>query len=616
MHDSDSINNRSGNRPFAEVVAARLSRRGFVAGGLAAAAFAFVDGGAVGARGRSPAGVLGRRLAKQSAPAPSGSALVGFTSVPLQDGPTPTIAPEYEMSVILPWLEKLDGSGESFDRDGLTAEQQEQSIGIGHDGMWYFGDETSGVLCLNHEFGSNAHVLGVEEPESLEQVRISQAAHGITVVAIERGPNGWRVVDSPLNRRIHPGTAATIGGPLAGSELVETPAGNPPVGTLNNCAFGVTPWGTYLTCEENFHGYFGASGDWTPTPEQERYGFSEEGFGYGWHLFDERFDLSNADHTNEENRLGWVVEIDPNDPEAPPVKRTALGRCKHECAAVVVGADGRVVAYTGDDERFEYIFKFVSRDEMEAMQAEDVSPLDEGTLYVARFDDDGTGEWLELSPGNPALESWSLEEILVNSRGAADEVGATPMDRPEWITIGQGERVFCTLTNNSDRGEDDNPGADAANPVAPNPDGHIISWVDSDGHTGTTFEWDFFAISAFVVDDGGQMFGSPDGLWADPDGRVFVQTDGSQPGDNNDQMLVADAATGEFKRLFTGVPGCEVTGIAVTPSRTTMFANIQHPGDGDPALTNFPEDFSGADGPVPRDATVVITRSDGGVVGS
>jgi secreted PhoX family phosphatase len=239
-----------------------------------------------------------------------------------------------------------------------------------------------------------------------------------------------------------------------------------------------------------------------------------------------------------------------------------------------------------------------------------VSPLDEGTLYAARFDEDGTGEWLELSTANPALASWSIDEILVYTRAAADAAGATPMDRPEWTAVGPAGEVYCSLTNNTERVE-----PDAANPLAPNPDGHIIRWRDGDEHVGTTFTWDIFVLSQDVVDEAGQMFGSPDGLWVDPTGRVFVLTDGTQPGGANDQMLVADSATGSFRRLFTGVPGCEVTGITVTPDHRTLFVNLQHPGNGDPALTNWPEAFTGASGPVPRDSTVVIRRRDGGVVG-
>lgn len=614
MHDNDSVSNPSPTRPFAEIVQTRLSRRSVIVGGITAAALAAAIG---------PASVAGAsdddddRDDDQRDDRRPRRGRIDFTSIPLQNGPTPTIAPEYAMSVILPWRELLDGSGASFDYAGFTAEQQEQSIGIGHDGMWYFGDGRRGVLCLNHEFGSTQHVTGVAAPTTLEQVRLMQAAHGVSVVEIERSRrNGWQIRRSRKNRRITVNTPVEFSGPAAGSALLQTAAGNAPAGTLNNCANGYTPWGTYLTCEENFNGYFGSAVPFTASPAQRRYGFNAAGFGYAWHLFDPRFDLANADYTNEENRFGWVVEIDPDRPNVAPVKRTALGRTKHEGATVVEGKGRRAVVYLGDDERFEYIYKFVSSGNWRSMRARGMSPLDEGTLYVARFHEDGTGEWLELSTANPLLAGWTTDQILVNTRGAADVLGATPMDRPEWIAVGRDEQVYCTLTNNTQRGSAGRPGPDAANPLAPNPWGHIVRWVDSEQHTGTTFAWDIFAIAQDTVDAGGQMFGSPDGLWADGEGRVFVETDGAQPGGNNDQLLVASEATGEFRRLFTGVAGCEVTGVAVTPDRRTMFVNLQHPGDGDPNRTNFPAEFTGAAGPIPRDATVVITRLDGGVIGS
>lgn len=233
-------------------------------------------------------------------------------------------------------------------------------------------------------------------------------------------------------------TPVAFSGPVTGHALLQTPAGNAPLGTVNNCANGETPWGTYLTCEENFNGYFGATGAWTRTPEQARYGFSAGGFGYGWEKFDPRFDLSNADYRNEENRFGWVVEIDPNDGDRMPVKRTALGHLKHEGAAVTVGRGGRVVVYMGDDERFDYIYRFVSEGNWKSMRARGVSPLDESQLYVAKFNDDNTGEWLELTIDNPVLRGCFKDqaEVLTFARIAADLLGATPMDRPEWTDVG------------------------------------------------------------------------------------------------------------------------------------------------------------------------------------
>ena len=610
MEMDDTFSNTSDNQTFEEILSAHMSRRSVLVGGLATAALTFFGGSVASAA--SPKGQIEaatRRVAKNPK--------IGFTSIPLQSSPMPTIAPEYTYSVLAPWREKLDGSGKSYPIAGFTAEQQEKSVGIGHDGMWYFGDEKSGLLCVNHEYGTTQHIMGKTVPQSLDDVRLSQAAHGMSVIMIEKAAKGWKIAKSDKNRRIHVNTPAVFTGPAAKSDLLKNAAGNPVQGTLNNCANGYTPWGTYLTCEENFNGYFGStSSTWKASAEQARYGFTAAGFGYDWHKFDARFDLANANYANEMNRFGWVVEVDPNDPKSKPAKRTALGRVKHEGAEVVEGKNGRAVVYMGDDERFDYVYKFVSKLPWKKAIAAGKSPLDEGTLYVAKFNEDGTGSWLELSTANPALAGWTLDKILVNTRGAADLAGATKMDRPEWITTDADGYQYVTLTNNTQRGTTGRAGVDKANPTAVNTYGHIVRWLDSDKNVGTTFTWEIFALAKDVADAGGQMFGSPDGIWADKDGRVFVQTDGEQPGKQNDQMLVANAATKQFSRLFTGVKGCEVTGVAVTPSQKTMFVNLQHPGDGDPRLSNFPAPYTGVGGPVPRDCTIVITRKNGGVVGT
>jgi len=610
MHEEAS--NKSNNREFEDVVNSYMSRRSLLVGSLAGAALTFV-----GARVASASASNGSSAKTASQVVAAKSPKIGFTSIPLQGSPMPTIAPEYSYSVLIPWREKLDGSGTSFDYAGFTAAQQEQSIGIGHDGMWYFGDNKKGLMCINHEFGTTNHIMGKSVPTSAADVALSQTAHGISVVAIENVGGKWKVAKSKKNRRVHVNTLATISGPVAKSALIQNAAGNPIQGTMNNCANGKTPWGTYLTCEENFNGYFGAkSSTWKPNAEQARYGISAAGFGYDWHKFDARFDLSDANYANEANRFGYVVEIDPNKPGSQPIKRSALGRVKHEGAEVVEGKDGRIVVYMGDDERFDYVYKFVSRSNWKSMIKAGVSPLDEGTLYVAKFNDDGTGAWLELSPSNPALSTWTLDKILVYTRMAADVVGATKMDRPEWIAGSKTGEMYVTLTNNTQRGTVGKAAADKANPTKVNTYGHIVRWKDASQYLGMTFTWDIFLLANETFDEGGQMFGSPDGIWIDSDDRVFVQTDGEQPGKFNDQMLVANAKTKEIRRLFTGVAGSEVTGVTVTPDRKTMFVNLQHPGDGSPAISNFPAPYTGATGPVPRDCTIVITRKNGGIIGS
>lgn len=574
MSHDEGISNHSGNRPFEDVLRVNASRRNILKGSMATAAATFFN-------------ISGLQA----------SSLISFNPVPVAggDGFMPRISGDYYMRVILPWGDPLyPGSKET--------------IGIGHDGMWYFPltrgrgrHDQHGILCLNHEFGDNVIVIGKAVPDSLADVQASQYAHGVSVIEIERRPGKnmqWKTVnENGVARRIHGNSPVAFSGPVAGSPLLDNLAGNPALGTLNNCGNGYTPWGTYLTCEENFNGYFGSTGGWTATSAQARYGFSAGGFGYGWHMFDERFDLANPNYANECNRFGWMVEIDPYNPDALPVKRTAMGRFKHEGCAIAIGQGGRAVGYMGDDERFDYIYKFVSDGNYETLLSQGMSPLDHGKLYAARFNDDGTGDWLELSIDNPAIGAVfdSQDLVLTFTRMAADLAGATPMDRPEWTTVAPDGYVYCTLTNNSRR-----TAPNAANPLAPNPDGHIIRWLDSDNHVGLTFIWDIFVIAA---DTHGteESFASPDGLWCDPDGRLFIQTDGGQADGLRDQMLVADTHTGEIYRLLEGVDGCEVTGIAMTPDRSTLFCNLQHP---DP------------DTGVPRDATVVLERRNGGIVGS
>lgn len=637
-HDNE-ICNKTNNRPFSQILESSASRRKVLAGGLSLAATSFFASSSVFADDWGDDDREKSRHRKKRK-------LIDFRPVAIEDGsgPWPTISADYEYQMLIPWGDPLEPGGPAFSYPPNAADQTKQ-IGIGHDGMWYFpiderrrrfdrddwydwdGDDDDwfylhrrggrgnrhGMLVINHEFGTNTHVLGKRDPESLDDVRVSQHAHGVSVVEIRKIRGKWRTVKSDNARRIHVNTPVAFSGPAAGHPLLQTANGNVPLGTVNNCSNGHTPWGTYLTCEENFNGYFGASNRdnaWTPTPAQQRYGFSETGFNYGWYTYDRRFDLSDPDYANEENRFGWVVEIDPMDATQKPVKRTALGRFKHEGVALTIGRGKRAVAYMGDDQRFDYIYKFVSADNYRKMLRRGESPLDHGQLYVARFNDDGSGDWLELTIDNPALADVFSDqgEVLTYARMAADILGATPMDRPEWTTVAPNGDVYCTLTNNSRRTE-----ADAANPLAPNADGHIIRWHDSDRHIGTRFDWEIFLISQDThgTED---TFSDPDGLWADPDGRLFIQTDGGQKDGLNNQMLVADTRTGELRRLFTGVTGDEITGITVTPDRRTMFINTQHPGNGDPSLTNFPAPLDGVT--VPRDTTFVITKKDGGIIGS
>ena len=399
----------------------------------------------------------------------------------------------------------------------------------------------------------------------MEKTAKSQNAHGVNIIQVAKRRNGsWDVVrPSSYARRITAQTPIKIGGPAAGDPRLQTaadPTGRQVLGTLNNCAMGYTPWGTYLACEENFNGYFFKTLA-NRNQMEIRYGIAPSSSGNRWHTTDARF---NADtNPNEPNRFGWVTEINPFDRTSKPIKRTGLGRLKHEGAWVQEARDGRVVVYMGDDEQFEYIYRYVSERPWRAMRRQGISPLDRGILYVGKFHADGTGQWLPLKPGKPGLETWTLNDILINTRTAADAAGATPMDRPEWIdTMPDQLAGIATLTNNSARGVagtnprtgQPNPGVDAVNPRTPNPYGQILRWWYEEDFTERTFEWDIFALAgnpslpahgSTIV---GDKYGSPDGLYVAPSGRVWIQTDvsastinaGAYTGFGHNQMLCAD----------------------------------------------------------------------------
>ena len=607
--------------------------------------------------------ITGSALAAAGVPLPSpaasadraAGALGDFAGIPPSTADAVLLPDGYRASLLYAWGDPISDGQRARPDAGDDAAAQLQQAGMHHDGMRFFPfvehgqpSSTHGLLCINHEYTDDGllHSGGMQD-WSAAKVAKSKAAHGVSVIEVRRDEAGWQVVrPSRLARRISADTPCRIAGPARTHPAMVTAAdrrGEVILGTVNNCAMGVTPWGTYLTCEENFNGYF--KGPPAPSADQQRYGLTEKGFGFRWHEHDERFDATR--HPNEVNRFGWVVEIDPWHPEQPPVKRTALGRFKHEGATCTLARDGRVVVYMGDDERFEYIYKFVSRERFRAGSPANANLLDEGTLYVARFEDGGKGRWLPLRHGeyhqNGALTAangfTSQGEVVIRCRQAADLAGATKMDRPEWIAVHpQSGEVYVTLTNNGKRGTPEAPGPDAANPRPENLFGHIIRWRENNRNAASTsFEWDIFALAGDPQNAepnrqgniSGDAYGSPDGLWFDPAGRLWIQTDVStsmlNKGDyanlGNNQMLLADVKSGETRRFLSGPKGCELTGITTTPDGRTLFVNIQHPGEtaserADPArptavsawpANQFPEAVGGR----PRSATIVITRPDG-----
>jgi uncharacterized protein len=633
----DTISNRSANDDFAHVLAARLSRRAVLGGGLAAATT-----------------VLLSPLLSVPRPAGAASALLGFTGIAVSTADAVVVPSGYSAQVLYAWGDPVS-AGPAFRPDASgSAEDQATQAGMHHDGLHFFplpwGSATSahGLLAVNHEYTDDGllHPGGMD-PWTAAKVAKSQAAHGVSVVEVRLEQGRWQVVrPSSYGCRITAATPIAVGGPLVGHPLLRTaadPSGLTVLGTVNNCANGFTPWGTYLTCKENFNAYFVNRSGAVPAL-QKRYGINDRGLGYRWHEHDGRFDA--AAHPNEPNRFGWVVEIDPYEPSRTAVKQTALGRLKHEGATVGLAADERVVVYMGDDERFEYIYKFVSRDAWDPRRGREAGRrlLEDGTLFVARFDADGGGEWLPLTHGMNGLDAdagfASPADVLLNTRGAADRVGATKMDRPEWIARhpATGE-CYVSLTNNTARGVGAGAPPDAANPRVNNVFGHILRWRERGGDAaGRRFDWDVFALAGDPAHPdpsrrgtiNGDAFGSPDGLWIDARGVLWIQTDVStsvlNQGDyarlGNNQMLAADPATREVRRFLTGPNGCELTGLTATPDGATLFINIQHPGEtpsersnpaAPQAISAWPDATSGGR---PRSATLAIRRHDGGVVGA
>ena len=642
--------NHSTNPHIQDVIS--LGRRKVLAGGAAMGALAFLGASLPG-------------LAQAAEPMARGikdvpfrrRTRLPFAPVAVTRADTITVPAGYTATTFIPWGTPITGRYPAWLEDASnSAEDQAQQVGMHHDGMHFFpmnarlGGRQSdhGLLVLNHEY-IDAPLLHPNGPTvvdgkraNVDEVRKEINAHGVSVVEIRRGPRGdWSVLPSSRNRRITGATPMRIEGPARGHALMRTrysPSGTSTRGTLNNCSNGHTPWGTYLTCEENWAGYF-ASADSELPRELSRYGVRGSG-RYGWEtVAGDEFERFNAtrtaadasgDYRNEPNTFGWIVEIDPFDPTSTPVKHTALGRFAHEGLVFAPVKPGRpVVCYSGDDSQNEYIYKYVSRDRYRP-QRSDGRLLDDGTLYVARFNPDGSGDWLALDYDNPdfqrACEAAGIRfadqgEVLVNTRLAADIVGATKMDRPEWGAVhpDTGD-VYFTLTNNSSREQ-----AIPSNPRTPNAYGHIIRWREaSRDFAGTRFNWDLYLLAGPESDsrspagralDGSNIMASPDGLWFDDEGRLWIQTDmsGSQlrtgPFGNN-QMLVSDPRNGETRRFLVGPLGAEVTGITATPDFRTLFVNIQHPGEGSTS-TNFTSGWPDGTGRRPRSATVIISREDG-----
>lgn len=607
---------------FSRVVDEAISRRTFIGTGVGFGLSSFVLG----------AGVINTpRHAKADGGVRAGDELFGFQPIGANSLDTITLPEGFEWQVVVQWGDPLWSVGAELDEaTGGTADSQVKAFGDNNDGMAFFEHDGRKLIVVNNEYINKRWLLPHDghKPLNKDDFLKSKAAHGISVIELTERAGLWSIVrDSPFNRRITPDSPMEITGPAAGHQDMQTsddPSGLEILGTMNNCGNGVTPWGTYLACEENFNGYFASSDPGLQLSlKQKRYGIGHEDFGYHWYRFETRFDISKE--PNEANRFGYVVEFDPSRPDSPLKKRTKLGRFKHENAEVVLSKDRRVIVYMGDDEEGEFLYKFVSRDRYLEGEPTD-KLLNKGTLYAAKFFTDGSGAWLPLTPETTSM---SEAEICIYSRLAASKVKATTMDRPEWVAAHPDRaEVYCALTNNRSRGVKANLGSDGMpiggpNPRAENLYGQIVSWwPDKDDHVETGFTWRLFALagnpdvhkgekagSENITSD--NLFNSPDGLHFDQKGRLWIQTDGnySDKGEfahmGNNQMLVGDPASGEIRRFLVGPRECEITGLTFVPDGKSLFVGIQHPGER--GGSHFP--LGGNH--VPRSAVIAVRRTDG-----
>ncbi|GGH46826.1 PhoX family protein [Microbacterium album] len=654
------VPNTSDNPYFRDIASAALSRRAVLAGG--AAAGALVIAGTVVGGADSASATTAQAVGK------GGGRAFGFQPI----APVPadvdevTVPAGFRWHPVIRWGDPLFDPADVFDPERQTAEKQARQFGYNNDYLDIIVEPNGkrAVLVANQEY-TNFGIMfppARSEEERLEQLRVTKAAHGMAVVELERRHRGepWTyVVGGRRNRRITADTPMALDGPAAGSDLlrtVEDPTGRWVRGTLGNCAGGTTPWGTVLSGEENFNGYFRSAGT---SASERRYGLSPSESSYGWEAVDPRFDARRPGYENEPNRFGWIVEVDPDHPDEPPVKHTALGRMKHEGANVIVGRTGHVAAYMGDDERFDYLYKFVSKDTFRSgksakARAHNKTLLSAGSLYVARFSGDspieeitgtgalpsdgkfdGTGEWVPLMiDGASAVPGFTVEEVLVHTRLAADAVGATKMDRCEDVEPNpRTGRVYVACTNNTARGTGSNEGATEANPRNDNRDGHVIEITEAGGDArATTFGWSILLLCGDPATNAYTYFAGfpadrvspiscPDNVAFDSAGDLWISTDGA-PGTigYNDGLFRVPLEGPERGRVqqFLSVPReAETCGPVIHDTDGSVFVAVQHPGeDGswDAQHSFFPDyvtpgSLAGGKWGGPRPAVIQVTRA-------
>lgn len=610
--------NTSSNSYFRDIASATMSRRAALGFG-AAGALAVVLGSAV--TSAEPATAAGLSKAAKEG---FGKSKLQFTAIPSVDAAVDAVTvPEgFTWQPVIRWGDPIFNDAPAFDLNNQTAAAQEKQFGYNNDYTDILEIPGSkgrrAVLFANHEY-TNENIMFPATMPADQMRAVGAAAHGLSVVELERKnkTKPWTYVKGAgLNRRYLNSTVYELTGPAAGSALVKTiadPSGRAIKGTLGNCAGGTTPWGTILSGEENFQGYFVGNGT---SAGDKRYGITSKPTARQWELDDPRFDTRNPGYENEANRFGWIVEVDPFDPTSTPKKHSMLGRFKHEGANVIIAKSGHVVAYSGDDERFDYLYKFVSKDTYrEGDRAHNMTLLSAGSLYVARFTGnspaaeitgtgsvpsdgafDGTGEWLPLVlDGKSAVPGMSVEEVLVYTRLAADKVGPTKMDRAEDVepSLHTG-KVYVACTNNSNRGTGTNEGANEVNPRNQNRDGHIVEITETGDQTSTAFTWNLLMVcgdpaqgdvtyfSGFPVDKVSPI-SCPDNLAFDSVGNLWISTDGAPSGigraDGLFKVTLEGAERGKVEQFLAVPRDAETCGPIIHDDERTVFVSVQHPGE-------------------------------------
>jgi secreted PhoX family phosphatase len=608
---------------FQDLLEKRIKRRTFLGSAVAA-------GGYMALATSALAGV----------PAKGAVGPFDFTEIPHDMAETDRVAKEFLSQVLIRWGDPLFADSPAFNPAAMDSQAQKKQFGYNNDFIAFMplpkgsGNSDHGLLCVNHEYTVERlmHPRASGKEEKKRVCELQMAAHGHSVLEIKKDAEGnWQMVKGPYNRRFNAlDTLFTLGGPAAGDKRLQTkadPEGRTVTGTLNNCAGGVTPWGTVLVAEENFNEYFYGS-----MPESEKNNYQNLGIGnpaYPWHIFFDRFDMEKEPH--EANRFGWVWEYDPYTPDSVPVKRTALGRFKHEGATLTLSPQHKVVIYSGDDEAFQFVYRFVSQASYKP-GADNSRLLDEGTLCAAQFTENGL-KWLPLVYGQGVLTEkngfTSQADVLIETRKAARLMGATPMDRPEDIEVSPvSGKVYVALTGNAGRKT-----VDKANPREGNRHGHIVELVPpavngKPDHSANEYTWDIFLLAGNPENekDGAYYRGRPstngwlscpDNLAFDYQGNLWIATDGQDHTINAADGLYVAPSTGAKKdtplHLYNAPKGAEVTGPCVTPDGKTIFISVQHPGDNPFSTYHSPStrwpDFNPS--LPPRPSVVAIHRKDG-----